>query len=213
MNEIIKGLSLGTLLRQFFAGVFFIGAVWFQTIGANLPPWVNDLEYLLVFAPLIALTIGTLLYAFSRCFLNVIIEKVRYCLIKTADSWFYRFFFIGKKEREALKTRWRRAAHTDLAQLILRKNYDAKNLRNRTLKCAEKYLEKEKFNSSMTQWADYIHLLYTTSIALFFGTLIGSCDPNASKTIPEGPIYWIAGVLLLIGLISDIRRHIMELEI
>jgi len=210
MNEIFKGLSLGTLLRNFFAGFIFIAACWLQFNGTNTQIW-NSLPPLIPLLTLASLTMGAILYALHRATLNTVIEIIRYLSFSSGESDFCDFLF-PQKAREAMINRWNMAAEGELLPYL--KNID-NSVNNNLTDQLRTSARKKIYHSAMKEWADYIHLLYTSALALSIGTCIGHLSPFASSEAFFSDIflYAAAGLILIVGVFADIRRHIFELHI
>lgn len=75
MNDIVKAFPLGVLLRNFFAGIAFIGS---YLTAAGVPQWVALDAVGVSLGVSIALTAGVFTYAIHRTTLNALLEWIRY---------------------------------------------------------------------------------------------------------------------------------------
>lgn len=181
MNQLFESLSLGIILRHLVCGfIFTLTAVHCHFGGFGLLASEGNLALFSI----IALPSGMLIYGINRGLLNALAEFLRYyCIPKT---WLN--FFLPRKCLDALKSRW-------IA---------------RQLTVSEPCDKNKIVCQHIEAWADYVHLLYTSGLAIWMGSL------TLWFTHSYADLHWNCGIflsglfLILVGFINDLRKQAAE---
>ncbi len=203
MNSTLKGISLNLLLRNFFAGVFFLGSIY---RGGVISKGDLSLAEILASGTLLALVAGTLVYAIHRTLFNPWIEKFRYGWLRQniQESEWFKSLFLSEDAIDLLVNRWDNTLRQEIDEKLYEKLY-------------EKSDEKSDVNNKSTaaryrglaSWADYIHLFYCSGLSITLGSLVNIIlDPDTTKIDPLQLVVLIT--FLALGLLSDIRRQYVE---
>src|SRR6266480_3416416 len=186
MDSILKAFSIPFLLRSVFGGIFFVVSYYVAFYG--LEATVMKIEAKSISSPvlLVALFAGVAVYGVHRSLVYPFIE----------------FFFdskVGKGLRgwkpKALRG-WKPLAlisHNTIQTLLWRWDHGAEERRR----------DREKVNKRLNEWADFIHLQFTSSLCIFLGVLL-------SWLIGKHPpcyLIWVAVFLLVAALVSNWRSH------
>lgn len=185
MSELAKIFSLSDLFRNFFSGAFFFVGIAYVRFGFGDSLICHFQSFGWVYIGLSILT-GTLIYSLHRSSTLYVIELLRCWLIpRSADI---------KSGNYPVSKPWER-------------------YHRQTIELWEAQRKKPSLCKHLTVWADSIHYLYTTSIALalawltFKIGLFGYCYSSDAKTCD------LLGGSIFIGLfaaITDVRHHLAE---
>src|SRR5271170_6257056 len=150
MDAILKSFSISFLLRSFFAGVFFVLSYRMAEQGLKNALEINSKDIFTI-GLLFALVAGVTVYGIHRSLIYPIIEWFFNCTKNVRKK---RAMWIKKKE-----FRWTLISQNTIVNLVERWDRRAKGGK-------EKRFREEQFSI----WADYIHLQYTSSLCIFFGS-------------------------------------------
>lgn len=176
------------LLGRFSLGTilrhFVCGLICVGTVFWCQPEWARELaarKDFVYIVLLMALPAGMLIYAISRSLFGVVVEYIRdWCISKKIDR-----YILNQESKRLLARRW-------LAHLRAEKG-------------------DEKFICNQIEaWGDYIHLLYTSGIAVVIGCLCSVADLNCGDMMFSWAKFLACCFLFTFGFISDMRKRIAE---
>jgi hypothetical protein len=179
MDSILKSFTVGFLLRNLFAGVFFVISYYLASHKPSELAEIDGKTVLTLVLP-VALFVGVITYGIHR-------------------SLFYPFFecflFDSKCGRECRRMNpciklatirtlaWRWDQGTDASKV-----------------------DHKRVNQCLDTWADLVHLQYTSAFCIPFGSVVGwLIVPGAHP--PCCSLIIFAGLLLCCGFVSDWRLH------
>jgi hypothetical protein len=192
VEETLKDLSIGFLLRSFFTGVFFVISYRVGREGYFFPT-VEDI--LKVYVP-VALVAGVTAYALHRALVYPLLF----------ESWLDSGWGIKLRNR-----RLGRLIRKETVDRIIR-NWDAKG---QIGKFGQNNNSPEDSRKDMVQrnlrtWADYTHQLYCSALCI----LLGAITVVSIDGIRHHPVSWpitsLMFILILSGLISDWRLRVVQ---
>ncbi len=147
MGEILKAFSIGFLLRSVFAGIFFVVAYYVACNGLEhgLEATISEGKSI-PSALLVALFAGVVVYGVHRSlFPYPFIEW--FFNSKVGKAWRKRVPLISNSTIETLRWRWNQGTH------------------GAPLSC-------EQINDRLNDWANFIHLQFTSSLCIVLGVLL-----------------------------------------
>ena len=179
MQDIVKSFPLGVLLRNFFAGVFFILG---YIKAAGVPEQIKSIDGSTITLGIsVALVSGVTVYAIHRSIFNPLLELIRYS--KCARVCRIYAPLMSQGAAKAMLARWDASSNGGAPH-------------------------KARFDA-MNSWADYIHLLYSSSLCLAAGSFLGWLE-NDPRPGFSGTLLSIGLLMFISGFVSDWRRHYME---
>ena len=198
VENLLGNLSLGVVFRHFVSGAFFVGSFLFAK--GKLSTW-KDLDQIYEHAMplgLVSLICGSLIYAVHRSITNPVLEALRHyarcflirkkcfplCLRRLIRCllWCIRGFFMPPRVMSMMFERW-------------------------------KYCQSVKPQAShIYEWGDYVHLLYTTGLAVWLGSVAAHWfPPKSNGTLWDSKaIFLVGGIFMFAGFYTDCRKHIVE---
>lgn len=176
--------GLHEILRYFFSGsVAFVGFVWTIGIGTvpAIPGGVTSTSGIAMLT-LLASTSGAILYSSYRALLYVFVGRIAFgfaLLVRLLPEWIKYVLPCTTPACELKRDKWR---------------------------WKERSGGKEG-KPRLDEWASQIHLLYTSSLGLYIGALIGHI--TQCKHIPTS-LTIVACIGVAAAFISDVRRRCVE---
>lgn len=189
MDAILKSFSISFLLRSFFAGIFFVLSYQVAEQGLKNALEINGKDIFSVGLPF-ALVAGVTVYGIHRSLIYPIIEWLFNCTKKFRE-----------KQRKILKKefRWTLISQDTIDNLVERWDRRAKEGK-------EEHFREEQFSI----WADYIHLQYTSSLCIFFGSWSAIIADSHWIGSINWPMFLLAILLFVGGFISNWRSRSVE---
>ena len=181
MDKILESLTLGTIFRHFLSGAVFVLAFFFAQGALFSVGGVTRLERHSVALSVLALIIGALIYSGHRCVTNPVIEVVRHQLLRAKSHKRLRGFFGPPRVMAMMFSRWR---HTEAIKPQA---------------------------SHIYEWGDYIHLQYTTALAVGLGSLTAYSLAPSHEHWHFSWRLWLIGLVFFVGgFYTDCRKHLVE---
>jgi hypothetical protein len=191
MDAILKSFSISFLLRSFFAGVFFVFSYRVAEEGLKNALEINSKDIFSIGLPF-ALVAGVTVYGIHRSLIYPIIEWFFNCTKNVRQK--ERTMWIKEK-----KFRWTLISQNTIDNLVERWDRRAKE--------GEEKRFREEQNSI---WADYIHLQYTSSLCIFFGSWSAIIANDHCIGSINWPMFLLAVLLFVGGFISNWRSRSVE---
>lgn len=188
-GEFLKNLGLPDLFRNFFSGAFFVVGIVYCQFGLG-NRFLDQLKsYQWIYLGL-SILMGTLLYVIHRAVVIWVFELIRFSYKRRkADKDLLRgcFWILPRNPVEAIRTQ----------------NIDRWKAKD----------QSSNLLANLTTWADQIHYLYTTSLALALAAFCAqqaqlSCVAELSSRTCN--LYFTSLLVCSAGFLSDWRRHTME---
>jgi hypothetical protein len=187
MDSILKAFSIGFLLRSVFAGIFFVVSYYVAFYG--LEATVMKIEAKSISSPalLVALFARVVVYGVHRSLVYPFIEG-----------------FFDSKVGKALR-RWKPKALRGWKPLALISHNTIQTLLWRwdDQGAEERRRDHEKINKRLNEWADFIHLQFTSSLCIVLGVLL-------SRLMGKHPpcyLICVAVFLFVAAFVSNWRSH------
>jgi hypothetical protein len=175
MDSILKALSVSSLLRSVFAGVFFVISYYVASHSLGKLAEIDARTILAVALP-VALFAGVTAYGIHRSLLYPLVE---FCFdTRRAKTLRSKIPLISAVTVENLLRRWDQGADQEKG--------DCERARR------------------ITSWADYAHLQYVSALCIALGTLVGVIIVR-EKHPPSWPLIALAVLLVIAGAVSDWR--------
>jgi hypothetical protein len=187
MDSILKAFSIGFLLRSVFAGIFFVVSFYAAFYGLEATTVMKiGAKSMSSPALLVALFAGVAVYGVHRSLVYPFIEGFFDSEVGKALRGWKPKALRGRKPLALI-------SHNTIQTLLWRWDQGAK----------ERERDHKKINKRLNEWADFIHLQFTSSLCIFIGVLLSwlmGKDP---------PCYLICVAVFLVvaALVSNWRSH------
>lgn len=127
-----------------------------------------------------AIFAGSLLYALHRGISNPIFELLRHYICDCKCLKWCRYVFLAPRVEIMLHRRWEFGS------------------------------ARKSACDHITDWADYVHFLYTSGFAVWLGSVSPVIYLGREKMVFDNRIFWLGAVCVIAGFITDYRKHIIE---
>ena len=187
LEKIMGTITVGLIFRHFISGAIFIAAFYYsQSPTKALDQLSVALKEHGTGLGITALLTGTLIYSLHRSITNPIMEVLRHFTVWLSGCSLFcwlRWLIMPTMVKDLMFKRW---------------------------EAGEEYRPSPAHISS---WGDYVHLQYTTAIAVVLGSYTAYHLGAASDGWhPAKDLLWIAGIFLVSGFYTDCRKHVVEME-
>ena len=195
MDTILKSFSVGFLLRNLFAGVFFVLACYVATKGGRNTFEINSTNIFPIGLPF-ALISGLTVYGIHRSILYPLLFE-----------W-------------GFNANWARELRKNCLPLISKNTTE--NLLNRwDNKSGDRKKRRYERAKQLEVWADYIHLQFASGWCIIFGYMMGSIITSRHHSYRwhqwhhgyhhmQCLVFVVAAIFIIAGAISNWRSHSVE---
>jgi|GEM_PF-3912896 len=187
LEKIMGALTVSVIFRHFISGAVFVAAFYFAKNKYEAVDKIS--EHLKENATAIgaaALLTGTLIYSLHRSITNPILEVLRHLVIwitTQKKGRWVRHFIMPSSVERLMFARW------------------------------EAGKEYRPTPAHISSWGDYVHLQYTTAIALVLGSYVAfHFDTSPTEWKSSSDLVWVAAIFGLSGFYTDCRKHVVELK-
>lgn len=181
MDSILRSFSISFLLRNLFAGVFFV--VGYRCAARGLaPPFGTDAEIVFSVVAPVALVAGVTIYGLHRSLVYPLLE-----------------YWMSSAAGQCLRHR-----------MPLISTSTVRHLRQQWLKDPEKgNADATLLSRKLASWGDYTHLEYTSALCILAGTAVRVLTVNGQYVV-SWPLLLLAGMLAFGGLVADWRLRTVQ---
>ena len=198
-EKVMGTLTVALIFRHFVAGAVFVMAFCYaKQHNAAFSALAENLNKYATAVGIIALLAGTLIYTLHRSITNPLIEWLRHVVINFAKRE-------PKKGEQIVAKGFRKWLDSffmpESVHSLMEKRWEA----------GEKFCPSSEHISS---WGDYVHLQYTTAIAMLLGSCVAYRFRGSSGSWGASwDVIAIAFVFVASGFYTDCRKHLVELAL
>jgi len=177
MDSLLKAFSIGFLLRSVFSGIFFVIAYYVASHGRADFMMIEGKSIFFVALP-VALFAGVTAYGIHRSLVYGLFE----------------WWFDSNPGKACRKSKPLISTST-IQTLLYRWNQNTQGP-----------FDRKRMNKHFNEWADFIHLQFTSSHCFGLGALVGWITVSG-KHAPCCPLICLWGLLFLAAVVSNWRSH------